>query len=529
MTMLYFASESDSDCTAPRYRLRLAWSAQRIIGLLLIYLTAPTFGTAGETKQLVAEDQAQWPASRFLQAPEAHQAAAADELRAFVVSSTEIAVYERATGQRLSVTRCGDAEHLNSAFLHEGLLYCAHSNHPQLPEQSDIRVFDPNTLSCQVFRSFGQSEGSLTWAVYYDQSWWCFFAFYQQDNARSYLARYDPRWRETGRWLLPESVVERLGKYSLSGGIWLDDELLVTGHDDPLIFRLRLPAQGDRLELIAVDQVPFAGQGFALDPASGGLVGIQRKQRRVVFADPPADRRLRLRVLSYNIHHGEGMDGLLDLRRIGRVILSVNPDLVSVQEVDQGATRSGRVDQPAALAEQTALDQVFGGNIPLQGGQYGNVILSRFPITRSHNHPLPNVDQGEQRGLLDASIELPGGRTELRFLATHLDHRRSDRERRLSAELIERLVRDAPHQATLLAGDLNDRLGSPTLETLLRVFSIPNTGELPTIPVNQPARQIDFILYRPAEQWRVVETRVLDEAVASDHRALLSVLELRPR
>jgi endonuclease/exonuclease/phosphatase family metal-dependent hydrolase len=44
--------------------------------------------------------------------------------------------------------------------------------------------------------------------------------------------------------------------------------------------------------------------------------------------------------------------------------------------------------------------------------------------------------------------------------------------------------------------------------------------------VNQPTKQIDFILFRPTERWRVVEVRVLDEAVASDHRAIFAVLEV---
>jgi endonuclease/exonuclease/phosphatase family metal-dependent hydrolase len=54
-----------------------------------------------------------------------------------------------------------------------------------------------------------------------------------------------------------------------------------------------------------------------------------------------------------------------------------------------------------------------------------------------------------------------------------------------------------------------------------------NTADqpLPTIPVEKPARQIDYVLVRPANRWKVVETRVLDETVASDHRALLVVLE----
>jgi endonuclease/exonuclease/phosphatase family metal-dependent hydrolase len=51
---------------------------------------------------------------------------------------------------------------------------------------------------------------------------------------------------------------------------------------------------------------------------------------------------------------------------------------------------------------------------------------------------------------------------------------------------------------------------------------------MPTFPVDRPTRQIDFILFRPSGRWKVVESRVLDEPVASDHRPFFAVLELRP-
>ena len=39
-------------------------------------------------------------------------------------------------------------------------------------------------------------------------------------------------------------------------------------------------------------------------------------------------------------------------------------------------------------------------------------------------------------------------------------------------------------------------------------------------------RQIDYILVRPKERWKVIKTQGLDEAVASDHRAIFAVIEL---
>ncbi|MEC9091992.1 MAG: endonuclease/exonuclease/phosphatase family protein [Planctomycetota bacterium] len=237
---------------------------------------------------------------------------------------------------------------------------------------------------------------------------------------------------------------------------------------------------------------------------------------------------VRLRLLSYNIHHGEGIDRKLDLERISRVIKGVKPDLVALQEVDQKARRTGSVDQPAVLSRLTQMQIVFGPNIELQGGHYGNAILSRFPVIRQKNHRLPNFDQGEQRGVIESEINVPGLPFPLVLLATHFDHRKAGRERLESAKQINQLVRNQPERLALLAGDLNDIPGSLTLRELETFWIRPKGKALFTVPVGEPRRQIDFILYRPRNRWKVIEIKVLKEAVASDHRAILCVLEWSP-
>ncbi len=97
-------------------------------------------------------------------------------------------------------------------------------------------------------------------------------------------------------------------------------------------------------------------------------------------ADADAAEPFRIRVLCYNIHHGEGIDRELDLQRIARVIQSVSPDVVALQEVDRKTARTGRVDQPAELARLLKMTVVFEKNIDFQGGQYGNAVLSKWPV-----------------------------------------------------------------------------------------------------------------------------------------------------
>ncbi len=235
---------------------------------------------------------------------------------------------------------------------------------------------------------------------------------------------------------------------------------------------------------------------------------------------------VRLRLLSYNIHHAEGVDGKLDLKRIAEVIIQSKADIVALQEVDQDVGRSGNVLQARELARLVGMNHVFGGNIKLQSGEYGNAVLTRFEIEKDKNHFLPCLDKGEQRGVLEVHVVVNGIEGSLRILATHFDHRKDDQERVLSAKKIESIMEN-DQTPSLLLGDINDVLGSRTLNELQIKWQRTNQQELFTIPVDKPTRQIDFIFVRSGQPWRVTDTRVLEEKLASDHRAILSEIEYR--
>lgn len=260
--------------------------------------------------------------------------------------------------------------------------------------------------------------------------------------------------------------------------------------------------------------------------AACGVLALSALLPTVAIAQPSSGEPLQVRVLSYNIHHGEGVDGRLDLPRVAGVIRSVKPDLVALQEVDQKTARTGLVDQPAELARLTALEVVFGSNLRVQGGDYGNAVLSRWPIARHQNHLLPSLGGGEQRGVLEVEVSLPAGRGALTLLATHFDFRPDNAERLASVAAIEKLVGSPPQLLALLAGDLNAVPGSVAIRSLAEHWSSASKAEQPTSPSVKPRRQIDYVWFRPNERWRLVEVRVLPEEVASDHRPILAVLEL---
>jgi endonuclease/exonuclease/phosphatase family metal-dependent hydrolase len=240
-----------------------------------------------------------------------------------------------------------------------------------------------------------------------------------------------------------------------------------------------------------------------------------------------------IRVLTYNIHHGEGTDGKLDLPRIAKLIESASPDVVALQEVDQGTARAGEIDQPAELARLTGMQVVFGRNIDFQGGGYGTAVLSKLPVKAHASHKLPSLYAGEQRGVQVVELGPPGD-PGLVFLCTHFDHRPDDRERMASAEMVNELVAKYGDRLMILAGDLNAEPTSRVIRELEKRWKIAGgeaqppaaeASQLLTFPSDKPRKWIDFVLVRPAERWQVLEVRVLDEAVASDHRPLLAVLK----
>jgi len=86
-----------------------------------------------------------------------------------------------------------------------------------------------------------------------------------------------------------------------------------------------------------------------------------------------ASTPIRLHVVTYNIHHGEGTDGRIDLERIAALLSSMQPDLVALQEVDRNTIRTGRVDQFEMLERLTGMRGAFGKAMDFDGGSYGVV------------------------------------------------------------------------------------------------------------------------------------------------------------
>ena len=248
----------------------------------------------------------------------------------------------------------------------------------------------------------------------------------------------------------------------------------------------------------------------------------------VAFGSGQAAESLRVRVLTYNIQHGAGTDGKIDLARTAAVIKRLTPDLVALQEVDQTTTRSRGVDQAAELGRLTGMHAAFGKAMDFAGGQYGEAILSRYPLTEVKVHSLPYTQGCEPRCALAARVRLGDEGPECVFAGTHLEHAQNT-VRLCQAQKLNPTLAAQNTLPTILAGDFNDVPDSPAIKVPQPHLTDATSGQPdPTWPSYKPRVKIDYVFFCPPDGWRVVQQQVINESVASDHRPLLVVLEWVP-
>ena len=238
----------------------------------------------------------------------------------------------------------------------------------------------------------------------------------------------------------------------------------------------------------------------------------------------------RLRVLCYNIHYGQGTDGNYDVPRLARVIAAMKPDLVALQEVDVGVKRSARVHQAQRLAELTEMAVRFGPTQHYEGGLFGNAVLTRLPILDVAIHPLPYSEATADRvtyprGAIAVTVRAANDQP-VRFISTHFQHNVAE-DRLAEAVEINRLFADGDVLPTILAGDMNAAPDSPPVAELLKQWSNA-IDELatPSVPASKPSLRIDYIFYRPASAFALLDTHVVAESIASDHRPIFAEFEL---
>ncbi|MBB5838130.1 endonuclease/exonuclease/phosphatase family protein [Kribbella italica] len=236
-------------------------------------------------------------------------------------------------------------------------------------------------------------------------------------------------------------------------------------------------------------------------------------------------------VLTYNIHHAQGVDGVLNLERIATVISQSGASVVGLQEVDvHWSERSDWVDQAAWLANRLGMEYRFAANLdldPLTPGdprrQYGTAILSRYPIKDFSNTLLPLYAGSEQRGLAVATVDVNG--QDVRFATTHLSKLTSAERVEQAQKIIQLLA--GPTTPTLLTGDLNGVPTSPEIKALTATWKDTwpeaGLGLGLTNPAIFPLSRIDYVLHSPAFKAKSARTPITH---AADHLPVAATFEL---
>jgi endonuclease/exonuclease/phosphatase family metal-dependent hydrolase len=246
-----------------------------------------------------------------------------------------------------------------------------------------------------------------------------------------------------------------------------------------------------------------------------------------------------VRVMSYNIRHGAGTDGVFDLDRTAAAIRTQHPDIVGLQEVDQDwDARSNFVDEPAALARALHMHVFFGAIYdlpPLTPGapdrRYGVAILSRYPIVRAVDHEItrlstqdPNPTPAPAPGFPEAVVNVRGALVHV--FDTHLDYRADPSVRQRQVADTVAIMRAAGGQQVLL-GDFNAAWDAPELAGLhdILVDAWTATGQAggETYPAEAPDVRIDHITVTPGIAVRDAWVPV---TLASDHRPVVAGLVL---
>jgi len=257
---------------------------------------------------------------------------------------------------------------------------------------------------------------------------------------------------------------------------------------------------------------------FTLDAAS---LSAQEELPESTYVD--------LTIVTYNIHHGEGVDELYSAIRIARTLEQYKPDLVALQEVDMGTNRTDGDLQVNIIANHLGMFHVFGKTIDYLGGEYGNAILSKYPIIATQNTDISPDITSERRGLLRVTIDI-GFRT-LKFYSTHfgiMDEEQSYHSKRLG-RVFNLLMNKEP---VIFCGDLNAEPYSAQLTLLMNQFVDIGTRfrtTANTYPTPLMSRRIDYILINNQVEpfYYSVPVDTLS-VIASDHLPVVAKVRITP-
>lgn len=244
-------------------------------------------------------------------------------------------------------------------------------------------------------------------------------------------------------------------------------------------------------------------------------------------------KNMEIKIVTFNIHHGRGMDGKLNLERIAQVIEDSNADVIALNEVDKHfSRRSGYLDQLDWLSDRLRMrHSFFGASISSSSTtgsvlrQYGNAVLSRFPIVSRQNHVFDGSPfHFEKRAVLEVFVHIRGHL--VKMYVTHLSLFPYIRSKQVDF-ITDKIMND--NQPVILTGDLNTRPGTKAWHKLQQFITdaCHHASMTPcyTFPSTRPLFRLDYIFV--SRHFHIASTEVIASLpAASDHLPLKATVRL---
>ncbi len=241
------------------------------------------------------------------------------------------------------------------------------------------------------------------------------------------------------------------------------------------------------------------------------------------------ERTINVKIMSYNIRHGEGLDTLLDLSRSAQIIKSQAPDLCGLQEIDNFCLRSDSLNQTDYLSQKTNMEGVFGKFMYYQGGEYGMATLSAKPIISTKVLQLPDAKY-EPRVSIVQEVQLSKN-CNIVFANVHFDWTNEQEGSSIRLSQAKVLVNyiNTLNKAAIITGDFNCTPESPTMKYFEEQgFVFVKKGEDNLSFQGENKLEIDHVIYRDTNlvKFKNKSARLLNEPITSDHRPLVVELEV---
>ena len=214
----------------------------------------------------------------------------------------------------------------------------------------------------------------------------------------------------------------------------------------------------------------------------------------------------KVRVMSYNVRNGHGVDGIRSIERCADVIRKANPDIVAVQELDSMNRRNNRY-MLGDMAKRIGYYDYYAPTIDYQGGKYGIGVLSKKPALSVKFYSMPH--HREDRGVLVVEFK------KYYLVCTHLSGVPRKKGKGVQVDVIREAVSKL-NKPVFIAGDMNARPGTPVMKAFKEFATVLSDENKKTAPSYNPRGCIDYILGTNGS-FKVLGEHVGYGCLASDH------------